>query len=190
MRVVFMGPPGAGKGTQVEIFAARLGVPHLGTGIMLRAEIASGSELGKRIAAVIDAGHLVDDAMALSLVEGKLDPTGYILDGLPRTLPQAVALDAMTVEHPIQAVIKLHIEEDALLERMENRVRQDLKAGRTPRPDDTPDIFKGRQRAFRELTAPVYGHYASQGKLIEIDGMATPSEVTEAISLALVGLPR
>lgn len=184
MRVVFMGPPGAGKGTQAERLARSRGLRHLATGTMLRAEMASGSSLGKTIAELINGGGFVDDAMALRLVADKLQG-GYVLDGLPRTLAQARALDDLTEEAPIQAVVRITVDPDELVSRMEARVAADIAAGRAPRADDNPETFRARQATFWELTAPIYAHYDRQGKLLDVDGMRSPDQVTEAIGEAL-----
>lgn len=187
MRVILMGPPGAGKGTQAERLAAAHGLRHLATGVMLRAEIASGSSLGKTIAGIIDGGGFVDDDMALRLVADKLHG-GYVLDGLPRTLPQAVLLDGMTRDAPIQAVVRISVDPDELVSRMEARVEADRAAGKAPRADDTPETFRDRQATFWELTAPIYAHYEARGLLVDVDGMRPPDEVAAAIEARLAPL--
>lgn len=181
MRVILMGPPGAGKGTQAERLASRHGLAHLATGVMLRSEIDSGSLLGKAIAEVIDCGGLVDDAMALRLISDRIASGRYVLDGFPRTLAQALLLDELTSGAPIQSVIRLTVDAAELEARMEARVRGDVAAGRRPRADDTVATFRDRQRLFWDVTAPIYAHYEAQGKLVEVDGMRSPDEVSSAI---------
>ena len=188
MRLIFLGPPGAGKGTQAKLLTERHGIPQLSTGDMLRAAVAAGTDVGKRAKAVMDAGQLVSDAIVNEIVSDRIDSPdcarGFILDGYPRTVPQAEALDRILAGKGIalDAVIELKVDEDALVRRMENRVAETVAAGGTVRSDDNPEAFKRRLTEYREKTAPLSNYYASTGKLQTVDGMANVDKVTAEIA--------
>jgi len=188
MRLIFLGPPGAGKGTQAKLLTERHGIPQLSTGDMLRAAVAAGTDVGKRAKAVMDAGQLVSDAIVNEIVSDRIDSPdcakGFILDGYPRTVPQAEALDQILAGKGIalDAVIELKVDEDALVKRMENRVAETIAAGGTVRSDDNPEAFKRRLTEYREKTAPLSNYYASTGKLQTVDGMADVDKVTAEIA--------
>jgi adenylate kinase len=187
MRLIFLGPPGAGKGTQAKLLTEKHGIPQLSTGDMLRAAVAAGTDVGKRAKAVMDAGQLVSDAIVNEIVSDRVDSAdcakGFILDGYPRTVPQAEALDKILASKglALDAVIELKVDEDALVKRMENRVAETIAAGGTVRSDDNPEAFKRRLTEYREKTAPLSNYYASTGKLQTIDGMANVDVVTAEI---------
>ncbi len=188
MRLIFLGPPGAGKGTQAKLLTEKHGIPQLSTGDMLRAAVAAGTDVGKRAKAVMDAGQLVSDAIVNEIVSDRIDSAdcakGFILDGYPRTVPQAEALDQILAGKglSLDAVIELKVDEDALVRRMENRVAETIAAGGTVRSDDNPEAFKRRLTEYREKTAPLSNYYASTGKLQTVDGMANVDKVTAEIA--------
>jgi adenylate kinase len=188
MRLIFLGPPGAGKGTQAKLLTEKHGIPQLSTGDMLRAAVAAGTDVGKRAKAVMDAGQLVSDAIVNEIVSDRIDSPdcakGFILDGYPRTVPQAEALDRILAGKGIalDAVIELKVDEDALVKRMENRVAETVAAGGTVRSDDNPEAFKRRLTEYREKTAPLSNYYASTGKLQTVDGMENVDVVTAEIA--------
>ena len=188
MRLIFLGPPGAGKGTQAKLLTEKYGIPQLSTGDMLRAAVAAGTDVGKRAKAVMDAGQLVSDAIVNEIVSDRIDSAdcakGFILDGYPRTVPQAEALDQILAGKGIalDAVIEVKVDEDALVKRMENRVAETVAAGGTVRSDDNPEAFKRRLTEYREKTAPLSNYYASTGKLQTVDGMANVDVVTAEIA--------
>ncbi|PTM99018.1 adenylate kinase [Mycoplana dimorpha] len=191
MRLIFLGPPGAGKGTQAKLLTERYGIPQLSTGDMLRAAVAAETDVGKRAKAVMDAGQLVSDAIVNEIVSDRIDSPdcarGFILDGYPRTVPQAQALDEMLAGKGISldAVIELKVDEKALLKRMENRVAETIAAGGVVRPDDKPEVLERRLVEYREKTAPLSSYYATTGKLKTVDGMADVNTVTEEIGRIL-----
>ena len=188
MRLIFLGPPGAGKGTQAKLLTEKHGIPQLSTGDMLRAAVAAGTDVGKRAKAVMDAGQLVSDAIVNEIVSDRIDSAdcagGFILDGYPRTVPQAEALDQILAGKGIalDAVIELKVDEDALVKRMETRVAETIAAGGTVRSDDNPEAFKRRLTEYREKTASLSNYYASPGKLQTVDGMANVDVVTAEIA--------
>ncbi|MBD9371986.1 adenylate kinase [Rhizobium sp. ARZ01] len=191
MRLIFLGPPGAGKGTQAKLLTEKHGIPQLSTGDMLRAAVAAQTEVGKRAKAVMDAGQLVSDAIVNEIVSDRIDSQdcakGFILDGYPRTVPQAQALDEILAAKGLglDAVIELKVDEDALVKRMENRVAETIAAGGAVRSDDNPEAFKRRLTEYREKTAPLSSYYATTGKLKTVDGMADVDTVTEEIGKIL-----
>lgn len=191
MRLIFLGPPGAGKGTQAKLLTERHGIPQLSTGDMLRAAVAAQTEVGKRAKAVMDAGQLVSDAIVNEIVSDRIDSAdcskGFILDGYPRTVPQAQALDQILADKGLglDAVIELKVDERALLKRMESRVAETIAAGGTVRQDDKPEVLERRLAEYREKTAPLSQYYASTGKLKTIDGMADVKAVTAEIDRIL-----
>lgn len=191
MRLIFLGPPGAGKGTQAKLLTERYGIPQLSTGDMLRAAVAQATDVGKRAKAVMDAGELVSDAIVNEIVSDRIDApdcaNGFILDGYPRTVPQAVALGQMLKGKGLKldAVIELKVDETALVKRMENRVAETIAAGGSVRSDDNPEAFKRRLTEYREKTAPLSEHYAGTGELKTVDGMADVDAVTAQIEKIL-----
>ncbi|CDN94276.1 MULTISPECIES: adenylate kinase [Agrobacterium tumefaciens complex] len=191
MRLIFLGPPGAGKGTQAKRLTDKYGIPQLSTGDMLRAAVSAGTEIGKRAKAVMDAGGLVSDDIVNQIVSERIEAPdcakGFILDGYPRTVPQAKALaDNMRKKNlALDAVIELKVDEEALIRRIENRVAETVAAGGTVRSDDNPEAFRKRLTEYREKTAPLSNYYSEQGELVTLDGMADVDAVTEAIERVL-----
>lgn len=191
MRLIFLGPPGAGKGTQAKLLTERYGIPQLSTGDMLRAAVAQETEVGKRAKAVMDAGQLVSDEIVNEIVSDRIDAPdcvkGFILDGYPRTVPQAIALDRMLEDKGLKldAVVELKVDEAALVRRMENRVAETVAAGGAVRSDDNPEAFRRRLREYREKTAPLSEHYAQTGQLKTVDGMANVDAVSAEIERIL-----
>jgi adenylate kinase len=188
MNLILFGPPAAGKGTQAKRLVELRGMVQLSTGDMLRAARVSGSELGNRVAGIMDRGELVTDAIVISLIEERLPETeqagGAIFDGFPRTLAQAEALDAMLAGRgkKIDLVIRLKVDDQALLDRIAGRFAAE------GRPDDNPESFKVRLNAYNTQTAPLLPFYSEQGKLVELDGMASIEEVAKNIDRALGGV--
>jgi adenylate kinase len=187
MRLILLGPPGAGKGTQAQRLVDKHGIPQLSTGDMLRAAVKAGTEVGKRAKAVMDSGELVSDEIVNQIVSERVDEPdcrkGFILDGFPRTVPQAEALTRMLAEkgQKLDAVIELKVDESALLKRMEKRVADTKAAGGQIRADDNPESFKKRLDEYRQKTAPLSAYYAGTGELRTIDGMADMDVVTAEI---------
>jgi len=177
MILILLGPPGAGKGTQALRLVDRHGIVQLSTGDMLRAAVKAGTDIGLKAKAVIDRGDLVSDDIVVGVVADRIEEAdcarGFILDGFPRTVPQAEALDRMLQSKGLKldAVIELKVDEDVLVTRMENRVRDTLAAGGTPRADDNPVSFRKRLVEYREKTAPLSSYYAGKGDLRTLDGM-------------------
>jgi adenylate kinase len=193
MRLVLLGPPGAGKGTQAARLVEKHGVPQLSTGDMLRAAVASKTPIGLKAKEIMDAGGLVPDEVVIGLIDERLDSPdcakGFILDGFPRTVAQAEALQELLDRRglSLDAVLELAVDEGALVDRMRKRVNETRAAGGAVRADDNPESFRTRLEAYRAQTAPVSAHYAGRSELTKIDGMAPIDEVTAAIDRALVG---
>ncbi|WP_292531143.1 adenylate kinase [Methylocystis sp.] len=193
MRLVLLGPPGAGKGTQAARLVERHGVQQLSTGDILRAAVAAKTPIGLKAKEIMDAGALVPDAVVIGLIDERLDSPdcakGFILDGFPRTVAQAEALQQLLDRRglSLDAVLELAVDEGALVERMRKRVEETVAAGGAVRADDNPESFKTRLEAYRAQTAPVSAHYAGRSQLTKIDGMAPIDEVSAAIDRALVG---
>lgn len=192
MRLILLGPPGAGKGTQAKILTEKYSIPQLSTGDMLRAAVAAQTDIGKRAKAVMDAGQLVSDDIVNAIVSDRIDQAdcsnGFILDGYPRTVPQAQALTVMLKEKhaELDAVIELKVDESALVKRMENRVAETIAAGGTVRSDDNPEAFVKRLVEYREKTAPLSDYYSGTGELKLVDGMASMPAVTAEIEKILL----
>lgn len=191
MRMVFLGPPGAGKGTQAARLMQRHGIPQLSTGDMLRAAVMVGSAVGLEAKAIMEAGGLVPDAVVVAIVvERIVEPDaakGFILDGFPRTVAQAEALDLMlaTKGMALDAVLELVVDPEALVARIAKRAAETVAAGGTVRPDDKPDVVAKRLETYREQTEPVSKYYAGSGRLRIIDGMSSIHQVSESIDRAL-----
>ncbi len=187
MRLILLGPPGAGKGTQAQRIVEKHGVPQLSTGDMLRAAVSNGTEVGKRAKAVMDAGELVSDAIVNAIVAERIDQPdcagGFILDGYPRTLPQADAVEAMLAERGLRldAVIELVVDDKALVGRIVKRAKDAEAAGQPVRKDDNPEVFEERLREYYKKTAPLIGYYYAKGRLKSVDGMADIDAVTRQI---------
>jgi adenylate kinase len=191
MRLILLGPPGAGKGTQAQHLVAKYGIVQLSTGDMLRAAVKAGTPLGKHVADIMASGALCPDDVVITIVEQRIaEPDaskGFILDGFPRTVAQAEALDRMLASHGIalDAVIELRVDEAALLKRIENRVAEMRSRGEALRPDDNPDVLHRRLEAYREQTAPLIAYYRSHGILHWVDGMAPIADVAVAVDKVL-----
>ncbi len=192
MRLILLGPPGAGKGTQAQRLVSKHGIVQLSTGDMLRAAVAAGTPVGLRAKAIMDRGELVPDEVVVAIVADRIDQPdtarGFVLDGFPRTVPQAEALDRLLAERGLEldAVIELKVDEGILLQRIENRVREMMARGEALRSDDNPEVLKGRLAAYRTQTAPLVDYYAGKGRLKAVDGMVPIDRVTAAIDGALV----
>lgn len=191
MRLILLGPPGAGKGTQAQRLVERHGIPQLSTGDMLRAAVSAGTEVGKRAKAVMDAGELVSDAIVNAIVAERIDQPdcakGFILDGYPRTLAQADAVEAMLAERGValDVVIELVVDDKALVGRIVKRADDARAAGQPVRKDDNPEVFDERLREYYKKTAPLIGYYYAKGLLKGVDGMASIDDVTVLIEKVL-----
>jgi len=191
MRLILLGPPGAGKGTQAQRLIAKHGIVQLSTGDMLRAAVAAGTPVGLRAKSIMERGELVPDEVVIAIVADRIDQPdakrGFVLDGFPRTVPQAQALDRLLAERgfKLDGVIELKVDEGILIRRIEKRVAEMTARGEKVRADDTPEVLKGRLAAYRAQTAPLADHYADKGLLKSVDGMASIDEVTAAIGLVL-----
>ena len=191
MRLILLGPPGAGKGTQAQHLVANYGIVQLSTGDMLRAAVKAGTPLGQKVEGIMASGALCPDDVVVSIVEERIAQPdarkGFILDGFPRTVPQGEALDRMLARHDIalDAVIELRVNEEALIRRIESRIAEMQKRGEPLRPDDNPDVLHRRLTAYREQTAPLIAYYRDHGMLRSIDGMAPVEHVADAIEEAL-----
>lgn len=193
MRLIFLGPPGAGKGTQAARIVATHGIPQLSTGDMLRAAVAAGTPVGLKAKAVMESGGLVSDEIVIGIVADRIEEPdarkGFILDGFPRTLAQAEALDAMLASKglSLDTVLELKVDQSKLVDRIVRRAEEAKAAGQPVRKDDDPAVFTTRLEAYNRDTAVVSPYYAGRGQLIEIDGMRPIDEVTAAIEKALAG---
>lgn len=191
MHVILMGPPAAGKGTQACFLKEKYGMRHFSTGDELRAEIASGSALGRKVQAVMDSGELVSDAIIMSIIEDRLSrpeyKKGIIFDGVVRTIPQAQGLDALLADRgeTITRAINLKVDEDILIDRVESRVRETLARGEEPRKDDNLDVLKRRIREYKTFSAVVSPYYEEKGLLTVIDGTQSVDAVRDRIDAAL-----
>lgn len=191
MRLILLGPPGAGKGTQAQRLVSKYGIPQLSTGDMLRAAVAAQTPVGQKAKAVMDAGELVSDAIVNAIVAERIDQLdcarGFILDGYPRTLAQADAVEAMLKERgqKLDSVIELVVDDGALVGRIVRRAEEAKAAGQPVRKDDNPEVFEERLREYYKKTAPLIGYYHAKGMLRGVDGMASMDEVTAQIEALL-----
>jgi adenylate kinase len=191
MRLILLGPPGAGKGTQAQRLVQKYRIVQLSTGEMLRAAVAAGTPVGLQAKDIMANGGLVPDEIVIGIISDRLDQPdarkGFILDGFPRTVPQAEALDRMLASHGIalDAVIELRVDEEALIRRIESRIADMQQRGEPLRPDDNPDVLHRRLAAYRQQTAPLIAYYRDHGILGSIDGMVPIEQVAEAIEQAL-----
>ena len=191
MRLILLGPPGAGKGTQAQRLVETHGIPQLSTGDMLRAAVQAQTEVGKRAKAVMDAGELVSDEIVNAIVAERIDQqdcaNGFILDGYPRTLAQADAVEAMLLQRNISldAVIELVVDDKILVGRIVRRAEEAKAAGQPVRKDDNPEVFEERLREYYKKTAPLIGYYHAKGLLKGVDGMAAIDDVTGQIEKLL-----
>ena len=191
MRLILLGPPGAGKGTQAKRLVEKHGIPHLSTGDMLRAAIKAGTPIGMHAKDMMARGELVPDDLVVAIVAERIDEPdahkGFILDGFPRTVPQARALDKMLAEKGLKldAVLELRVDEEALLRRIESRIAESKQRGEALRLDDNPEALKRRVLAYRDQGPPLVTYYAMQSSLRTVDGMASIPSVSTAIDNAL-----
>lgn len=194
MRIILLGPPGSGKGTQAQLLVRRYGIVQLSTGEMLRAAVAAGTPVGLKAKEIMASGGLVPDDVVVGIISDRIDQpdarNGFILDGFPRTVPQAEALDEL-LKHKhlkLDAVIELRVNESALLSRVETRVAQMRERGEEVRLDDTPEVLTKRLASYRSQTEPLIHYYSERRKLSTIDGMMAIDEVTRAIHRQLLAL--
>ena len=190
MRLILLGPPGAGKGTQARRLVHRYGIVHLSTGDMLRAAVKAKTPIGRKAEAIMARGELVPDEVVVAIVSDRIDQPdarkGFILDGFPRTVPQAQALERMLAEKRLRldGVVELQVDEGALLKRLATRVAEMRTRGESVRPDDNAEALKTRLDVYRTQTAPLIAFYRKNGLLKSVDGMAP----IEAVSAAIEGL--
>jgi adenylate kinase len=191
MRLILLGPPGAGKGTQGQRLAAKYGIVQLSTGDMLREAVKSATPIGRKVQDIIAHGRLAPDNLVVDLVGQRIaEPDahkGFILDGFPRTVPQAAALDRMLASKglALDAVIELRVDEAALIKRIESRILEMRMKGEPLRDDDNPEVLHIRLQAYREQTAPLIDYYDRKRVLRTVNGMAPIEEVTAAIDKVL-----
>lgn len=191
MRVILLGPPGAGKGTQSQRLVDKHGIVQLSTGDMLRAAIKAGTPVGKKAQGIMARGELVPDEVVVDIIDQRMgEPdakNGFVLDGFPRTVKQAEELDALLAKRGLKldGVVELRVDEGILLDRIAKRLEDTKARGEAIRPDDNPESFKIRLGAYREQTAPLIDYYRDKGALKSVDGMADIDDVTRAIAAVL-----
>ena len=187
LSIVMLGAPGAGKGTQAARIAETHGIPHISTGEMLRAAIAAGSELGRKVKEIVESGALVPDELIVEVIRERLSQpdaqSGFVLDGFPRTIGQAEALDTLLAElgRPLEHVLELELSEETAVERMLGRAAEQGRA------DDTPEVIKNRFEVYRRQTEPLSNYYRSTGTLVVIDSSPGMDEVFAEIERVLAG---
>lgn len=185
MNVLLLGPQGSGKGTQAKRISAEYGIPHIATGDMLRTAIAAETPLGQRVKPILESGQLVPDELMIDLIRERLDEAdaaeGFVLDGFPRTTPQADALDAMLreISRELTVVFALQVSDEICIERLLKRAQEE------GRPDDTPEAIRTRLELYHRETEPLVEHYRTQGNLVPIHADGTPNEVFAEIQAAL-----
>ncbi|MFZ2502390.1 MAG: adenylate kinase [Nocardioides sp.] len=188
MRLLIMGPPGAGKGTQASRIAEAYGIPAISTGDIFRANVGQGTPLGLEAKKFMDAGEYVPDSVTNAMVRSRIaEPDaqpGFLLDGYPRTVAQVAELDTMIVDtgHELDAVVVLTVPDDIVVDRLLKRAEIE------GRVDDTPEVISRRQEVYHEQTAPLIELYAARGRLLEVDGLGSVDEVSDRISAALRGV--
>ena len=192
MNIILLGPPGAGKGTQAQHLVETRNMMQLSTGDMLRAARTSGTEMGKVVADVMDRGELVTDEIVIGLIREKLQEGsegGFIFDGFPRTLAQADALGELLAENgfALDAVVALEVEDEILVQRVVNRAREAIVAGKEARADDNEESMRTRLMEYYKKTSPLIGYYHAKGALKAIDGLASIDEVQASLANALDG---
>ena len=194
MRLILLGPPGAGKGTQAQRLVHKHGIVQLSTGEMLRAAVAAGTPIGLKAKDIMASGALVPDEVVVGIIADRIEEDdakkGFILDGFPRTVPQAAALDDLLKKKHLKldAVVELRVNESALLDRVETRVAQMRERGEEVRVDDTPEVLSKRLASYRAQTEPLVHYYSEKRKLITVDGMMTIEQVTGDINRVLAAL--
>ena len=194
MRLILLGPPGSGKGTQAQRLVKRNGIVQLSTGEMLRAAVAAQTPVGLKAKDIMASGGLVPDDIVIGIISDRLDQPdaekGFILDGFPRTVPQAQALDDLLKKKHIKldAVVELRVNESALLQRVETRVAEMRARGEEVRVDDTPEVLTKRLASYRTLTEPLIHYYSERRKLLTVDGMMTIEHVTREIDRILAAI--
>jgi adenylate kinase len=194
MRLILLGPPGSGKGTQAQRLVHKHGIVQLSTGEMLRAAVAAQTPVGIQAQGIMASGGLVPDEIVIGIISDRLDQpdaaNGFILDGFPRTVPQAEALDELLKKKHIKldAVVELRVNESALLQRVETRVAEMRARGEEVRIDDTPEVLTTRLASYRSLTEPLIHYYSERRKLLTVDGMMTIEHVTREINRILAAI--
>src|ERR1700734_2740471 len=194
MRLILLGPPGSGKGTQAQRLIHRHGIVQLSTGEMLRAAVAAQTPVGLKAKDVMASGGLVPDEIVVGIISDRIDQPdamkGFVLDGFPRTVPQAAAMDELLKKKDIKldAVIELRVNESALLQRVETRVAEMRARGEEVRIDDTPEVLTKRLASYRSLTEPLIHYYSERRKLLTVDGMMTIEHVTREINRILAAI--
>jgi len=194
MRLILLGPPGSGKGTQAQRLVQRYGIAQLSTGEMLRAAVAAQTPVGLKAKDIMAGGGLVPDDIVIGIISDRLDQPdaakGFILDGFPRTVPQAEALDELLKKKKMKldAVIELRVNESALLQRVENRAAEMRARGEEVRIDDTPEVLTKRLASYRSQTEPLIHYYSERRKLLTVDGMMTIEHVTREINRILAAI--
>ncbi|WP_424831548.1 adenylate kinase [Ruegeria sp.] len=190
MNIILLGPPGAGKGTQAQHLVETRGMVQLSTGDMLREAKTSGTEMGQKVAAIMDAGKLVTDEIVIGLIEEKLmteKGAGFIFDGFPRTLAQADALAALLtkVGQSLHTVIEMRVDDETLVKRIVNRAEEARAAGKPVRADDNEESVRIRLMEYYKKTSPLIGYYYAKGDLRPVNGLASIEEVTASIEAIL-----
>jgi adenylate kinase len=194
MRLILLGPPGSGKGTQAQRLVQRYGIIQLSTGEMLRAAVAAETPVGLKAKDIMASGGLVPDDVVVGIISDRIDQpdaaSGFILDGFPRTVPQAEALDDLLKKKhmTLDSVIELRVNESALIDRVETRAAETRARGEEVRVDDTPEVLTKRLASYRSLTEPLIHYYSERRKLMTVDGMMTIEEVTREIDRILTAI--